>query len=230
MSCPGRAQALRRRNEVVRAGERPGRAGGHGGRGSPPLSSLVSTVHPPTWPGWWSLSGARGPSGRWRARWSISCPVRSRRWTRRTRSWVASAIPRATGCWPAASDCVRAQVLHTPGQHGEPWAAVQQPYRTEVSRWVRRHRKRRRHPAVSRAHVAAGQPRHTKVPVRDFEVGADGAAGIPTGVDEQPAYLVYRPPSHATVTASEGDAGGSRQLRLSATFSAPVSAARPKMS
>ena len=75
-----------------------------------------------------------------------------------------------------------------------------------------------------------GQPRHTKVPVRDFEVGADGAAGIPTGVDEQPAYLVYRPPSHATVTASEGDAGGSRQLRLSATFSAPVSAARPKMS
>lgn len=39
-------------------------------------------------------------------------------------------------------------------------------------------------------HVPAGSPRHTEVPVRDFEVGRTGTQQIPAGLDEQPAYLV----------------------------------------
>jgi hypothetical protein len=43
--------------------------------------------------------------------------------------------------------------------------------------------------------VPPGQPRHTEVPVRDFEVGTPGGQELAGGVeeqdvDEQPAYLV----------------------------------------
>jgi nitroreductase len=65
-------------------------------------------------------------------------------------------------------------------------------YRAELARWVREDAAEAGEgiPATAVPHVPAGQPRHTDLPVRDFEVGAGGGQEIPAGVDEQPAYLV----------------------------------------
>jgi hypothetical protein len=70
--------------------------------------------------------------------------------------------------------------------------AEDEAYRTELSRWVRPDAVEAGEgiPPSAVPRVAGGQPRHTEVPVRDFEVGQPGAAEIRTGVDEQPAYLV----------------------------------------
>ena len=45
-------------------------------------------------------------------------------------------------------------------------------------------------PASAVPHVPAGRPRHTDVPVRDFEAGTRGEQDVTGDVDEQPAYLV----------------------------------------
>jgi nitroreductase len=45
-------------------------------------------------------------------------------------------------------------------------------------------------PASAVPHVTSGAPRHTDVPVRDFEAGITGAQEITDTVDEQPLYLV----------------------------------------
>ncbi len=70
--------------------------------------------------------------------------------------------------------------------------AEDEAYRTELSRWVRAEAAEAGEgiPPSAIPHVPAGEPRHTDVPVRDFEVGTAGGAEIPAGVDEQPAYLV----------------------------------------
>ena len=68
-------------------------------------------------------------------------------------------------------------------------------FRAELARWVRPDAGAAGEGVTTTAvpRVPPGKPRHTEVPVRDFEVGAPGAqelAGGVDGVDEQPAYLV----------------------------------------
>jgi len=65
-------------------------------------------------------------------------------------------------------------------------------YRAELARWVRPDAEQAREgvPPAAVPHVPAEAPRHTEVPVRDFELGAAGAEPIPAAVDEKPAYLV----------------------------------------
>ena len=45
-------------------------------------------------------------------------------------------------------------------------------------------------PAAAVPHVPAGAPRHTDVPVRDFEAGITGGLQLTEAVDERPVYLV----------------------------------------
>ncbi len=45
-------------------------------------------------------------------------------------------------------------------------------------------------PAAAVPHVPAGAPRHTDVPVRDFEAGITGGQQLTEAVDERPVYLV----------------------------------------
>lgn len=65
-------------------------------------------------------------------------------------------------------------------------------YQAELARWVRTDGGAADDgvPATAVPHVAPGHPRHTEVPVRDFEVGAPGGQELAGGVDERPAYLV----------------------------------------
>jgi nitroreductase len=65
-------------------------------------------------------------------------------------------------------------------------------YRAELNRWVRPDADQAGEgvPPASVPHVPAEAPRHTEVPLRDFELGAPGTEPVPAPVDEQPAYLV----------------------------------------
>jgi nitroreductase len=45
-------------------------------------------------------------------------------------------------------------------------------------------------PASAVPHVAAGTPRHTDVPMRDFEAGITGGQSLTDAVEERPLYLV----------------------------------------
>ena len=70
-------------------------------------------------------------------------------------------------------------------------------FQAELARWVRPDARVADDgvPSTSGPHVPVGRPRHTEVPVRDFEVGAPGGQELAGGVeeqdvDEQPAYLV----------------------------------------
>ncbi|HEX6756747.1 MAG TPA: NAD(P)H nitroreductase [Mycobacteriales bacterium] len=65
-------------------------------------------------------------------------------------------------------------------------------YRAELARWSRRADSGSRDgiPAEAVPHVPAGAPRHTDVPIRDFEAGITGGQTLPEPADEQPAMLV----------------------------------------
>ena len=65
-------------------------------------------------------------------------------------------------------------------------------FQAELARWVRADAEATGEGVSTAAipHVPSGQPRHTEVPVRDFEIGASGTQAIADGGDEQPAYLV----------------------------------------
>jgi nitroreductase len=70
--------------------------------------------------------------------------------------------------------------------------AADPQFQTELADWVRTDAGATGDgvPATAIPHAPAGQPRHTEVPVRDFEIGASGSQAIAGGLDEQPAYLV----------------------------------------
>jgi nitroreductase len=70
--------------------------------------------------------------------------------------------------------------------------AGDEAYRAELARWVRTDADQAGEgvPASAVPHVPAGSPRHTDVPVRDFELGSRGAESVAAGVDEKPAYVV----------------------------------------
>jgi nitroreductase len=62
-------------------------------------------------------------------------------------------------------------------------------YIAEMQRWLRDpdvHALRDGVPVAAIPHVPAGAPRHTDVPLRDFEVGVTGGQLITQGVDERP--------------------------------------------
>ncbi len=65
-------------------------------------------------------------------------------------------------------------------------------YRAELSHWVGPEAEAAGEgvPASAVPHVSPDRPRHTEVPVRDFEAGARGEQDVAGDVDEQPAYLV----------------------------------------
>ncbi len=65
-------------------------------------------------------------------------------------------------------------------------------YRAELARWVGSWPEAAGEgvPAGAMPHATAGRPRHTDVPVRDFEAGTRGEQEVAGDVDEQPAYLV----------------------------------------
>jgi nitroreductase len=65
-------------------------------------------------------------------------------------------------------------------------------YRAELARWVGPAAEAAGEgvPASAVPHVAPDRPRHTDVPIRDFESGAPGGQAVAGDVDEQPAYLV----------------------------------------
>lgn len=65
-------------------------------------------------------------------------------------------------------------------------------YRAELARWVRpdAHAAGEGIAASAVPHLVPGQQRHAEVPVRDFEVGHRGDQPVPSGVDEQPVWLV----------------------------------------
>ncbi|CAA9227094.1 MAG: hypothetical protein AVDCRST_MAG41-959 [uncultured Corynebacteriales bacterium] len=65
-------------------------------------------------------------------------------------------------------------------------------YRAELARWTRPADAMAPDgiPAEAVPHAPAGGPRHTEVPVRDFEAGITGGQPLVELVDEQPLYLV----------------------------------------
>jgi nitroreductase len=65
-------------------------------------------------------------------------------------------------------------------------------YRAELARWTRHAGEAAADgvPATAIPHAVPGSPRHTDVPVRDFEAGISGGETLPEGIDEQPLYLV----------------------------------------
>ena len=65
-------------------------------------------------------------------------------------------------------------------------------YRAELARWTRHEGEGAADgvPASAVPHAVAGSPRHTDVPVRDFEAGITGGEAVPEGVDEQPLFVV----------------------------------------
>ena len=65
-------------------------------------------------------------------------------------------------------------------------------YRAELARWVGPEAEAAGEgvPASAMPHVSPGSPRHTDVPVRDFEAGTRGDQDVAGDLDEQPAYLV----------------------------------------
>jgi nitroreductase len=65
-------------------------------------------------------------------------------------------------------------------------------YRQELARWTRHDGEDALDgvPATSIPHAVPGSPRHTDVPVRDFEAGIIGSEALPQGIDERPLYLV----------------------------------------
>ena len=65
-------------------------------------------------------------------------------------------------------------------------------YRAELARWVRPDAVTTRDgvPVSAVPRLAAGEQRHTDVPLRDFEMARRGALLLPAGVDETAAWLV----------------------------------------
>jgi hypothetical protein len=65
-------------------------------------------------------------------------------------------------------------------------------YRAELARWTRHEGEGAPDgvPASAVPHAVPGSPRHTDVPMRDFEAGITGGETLSEGVDEQPLYLV----------------------------------------
>lgn len=68
--------------------------------------------------------------------------------------------------------------------------AKDEAYRDELGRWVRADAAADGVPASAVPHVPAGSPRHTDVPLRNFEAAVPG--GLPAGepVDEHPTWLL----------------------------------------
>jgi nitroreductase len=65
-------------------------------------------------------------------------------------------------------------------------------YQAELAHWTRHEGEAAPDgvPASAVPHAVPESPRHTDVPVRDFEAGIIGGEPLPEGVDEQPLYLV----------------------------------------
>ena len=65
-------------------------------------------------------------------------------------------------------------------------------YRAELAQWTRYPDADAPDgvPASAVPHVPAGMPRHTEVPMRDFEAGITGGQPLTDDVDERPLYLV----------------------------------------
>jgi nitroreductase len=65
-------------------------------------------------------------------------------------------------------------------------------YRAELAHWTRHAGEAASDgvPASAVPHAVPGLPRHTDVPVRDFEAGITGTEAVAEAVDEQPLYLV----------------------------------------
>ena len=63
-------------------------------------------------------------------------------------------------------------------------------YRAELAHWTRTADAPDGVPAAAVPHVSAGAPRHTDVPVRDFEAGITGGQPLVDLVDERPVYIV----------------------------------------
>ena len=63
-------------------------------------------------------------------------------------------------------------------------------YRAELAHWTRAADAPDGVPAAAVPHVSAGAPRHTDVPVRDFEAGITGGQTLVDLVDERPVYIV----------------------------------------
>jgi hypothetical protein len=63
-------------------------------------------------------------------------------------------------------------------------------YRAELAHWTRAGDAPDGVPAAAVPHVSAGAPRHTDVPVRDFEAGITGGQELVDLVDERPLYIV----------------------------------------
>jgi nitroreductase len=68
--------------------------------------------------------------------------------------------------------------------------AADPAYRAELAHWTRDAEAPDGIPASAVPHVSAGAPRHTDVPVRDFEAGITGGQALTEAVDERPLYLV----------------------------------------
>ena len=63
-------------------------------------------------------------------------------------------------------------------------------YRAELAHWTRAADAPDGVPATAVPHMAAGLPRHTDVPMRDFEAGIAGDQQLVDLVDERPLYIV----------------------------------------
>jgi nitroreductase len=63
-------------------------------------------------------------------------------------------------------------------------------YRAELAHWTRAGDAPDGVPAAAVPHVRAGAPRHTDVPVRDFEAGITGGQPLVDLIDERPVYVV----------------------------------------
>jgi nitroreductase len=89
-----------------------------------------------------------------------------------------------------------------------------QAYQDEMNRWLRDpevHAMMDGVPLEAIPHVPADQPRHTDVPLRDFEVGVTGRQLIARDVDEQPLIAVIFTDSD---TATDHLRSGEAMMRL----------------
>lgn len=87
-------------------------------------------------------------------------------------------------------------------------------YRAELAHWTR-HRDEGATdgvPAEAVPRAVAGSPRHTEVPVRDFEAGITGGQDVAGTVDEQPLYLVIFTPDDTRLSRLRA---GEAYVRLS---------------
>ncbi|MEP6697460.1 MAG: hypothetical protein ABJA34_11370 [Pseudonocardiales bacterium] len=85
-------------------------------------------------------------------------------------------------------------------------------YRQELARWIRTGPADDGVPVVAVPHLIGHEPRHTDVPIRDFEAGVTGAVPVTGGQDEEPVLAVVMTDDDGTQACLRAGAALARLL------------------